>query len=57
MWHEYCLNGREGSKMDIFPMIELILLCAAVLAIAVPASVRNNRRFAPVPTRMRKRQP
>jgi hypothetical protein len=36
-------------------MIELILLCAAVISIAVTASVHNKRGFAPVPARMRKR--
>jgi hypothetical protein len=34
--------------MDIFPMIELILLSAAALSVAVTASVRNKRRFDPV---------
>jgi hypothetical protein len=41
--------------MDIFPMIELILLCAAAISIAV--SVHNKRRFAPLPARVRTRQP
>jgi hypothetical protein len=43
--------------MDIIPMIELILLCAAAISIAVSASVHNKRRFAPVPARVRNRQP
>jgi hypothetical protein len=43
--------------MDIFPMIELILLSAAALSVAVTASVRNKRRFDPVPARIRKRHP
>jgi len=43
--------------MDIFPMIELILLCAAAISIAVTASVQNKRRFAPVPARTLKRHP
>jgi hypothetical protein len=47
----------EWSKMDIFPMIGLILLFAAAISIAMTASVHNKRRFAPVPARMRKRQP
>ncbi len=36
-------------------MIELILLYAAAISIAVTAS--NKRCFAPVPARTRKRQP
>jgi hypothetical protein len=43
--------------MDIFPMIELILLCAAAISIAVTASVHNKRCLANVPARLRKRQP
>jgi hypothetical protein len=43
--------------MDIFAMIELILLCAAAISIAMTASVHNKHRFALVPARMRKRQP
>ncbi len=43
--------------MDIFPMIELILLGAAAISIAVTASAHDKRRFALVPARMRKRQP
>jgi hypothetical protein len=38
-------------------MTELILLIAAAISIAVTASVSNKRRFAPVPARLRKRQP
>jgi hypothetical protein len=38
-------------------MIELVLLCAAAISIAVTASVRNKRRFASLPARMRTRQP
>jgi hypothetical protein len=36
-------------------MIELVLLCAAAISIAVTASVHNKRRFAPVPARRRQR--
>jgi hypothetical protein len=43
--------------MDIFPMIELILLCAAAISIAVTVSVHYKRRLAPVPARVRTRQP
>ncbi len=42
--------------MDIFPMIELILLYAAAISIAVTC-LCNKRCFAPVPARTRKRQP
>jgi translation initiation factor IF-1 len=39
-------------------MVELVLLCAAAISIAVKVSLHNNkRRFAPLPARMRKRQP
>ncbi len=38
-------------------MIELILLGAAAISIAVTASVQNKRHLALVPARMRKRQP
>ncbi len=38
-------------------MIELILLGAAAISIAVRVSVYNKRRFALVPARLRKRQP
>ncbi len=38
-------------------MAELILLGAAAIAIAVAVSVSDTRRFAPVPARMRRRQP
>ena len=38
-------------------MLELVLLCAAAISIAVTASVYNKRRFALVPARIRKRQP
>ena len=37
-------------------MIELILLGAAAVSIAITVSAFNNRRFAPVPARVRKRQ-
>ncbi len=37
-------------------MIELILLGAAAVSIATTACAFNNRRFAPVPARARKRQ-
>jgi hypothetical protein len=37
-------------------MIELVLLGAAAISIAMTASGHNKRRFAPVPARMRKRQ-
>ena len=43
--------------MDIFPMLELILLGAAAISIAVTASVSNKRRLATLPDRMRMRQP
>ena len=45
--------------MEISFMIELILLYATAISIAVTASVHNKRRFAPVPVpaRVRKRQP
>ena len=36
-------------------MIELVLLGAAAISIALMASVHNKSRFAPVPARMRKR--
>jgi len=38
-------------------MLELVLLYAAAISIAGTASVYNKRRFAPLPARMRKRQP
>jgi hypothetical protein len=38
-------------------MVELVLLCAAAISIAVKVSLHNKRRFAPLPARMRKRQP
>jgi hypothetical protein len=43
--------------MEIFPMTELILLIAAAVSIAMTASVSSKRRFAPLPARVRKRQP
>jgi hypothetical protein len=43
--------------MEICPMIELVLLGAAAISIAVTAFIHNNRCFAPVPARTRKRQP
>jgi hypothetical protein len=38
-------------------MVELVLLCAAAISIAVAVSLHNKHRFAPLPARMRKRQP
>ena len=43
--------------MEILPMMELILLCAAAISIAATASVPNKRRFAPVPARTLKLRP
>jgi hypothetical protein len=36
-------------------MVELVLLCAAAISIAVTVSLHNKRRFAPLAARMRKR--
>ena len=43
------------SKLEICPMIELILLGAAAISIAVTVSGFNKRRFAAVPGRVKKR--
>jgi hypothetical protein len=38
-------------------MVGIVLLCAAAISIALTAAVYNKGRFAPMPARMRKRQP
>jgi hypothetical protein len=37
-------------------MVELVLLCAAAISIAVMVSHYNKRRFAPLAARVRKHQ-
>ncbi len=43
--------------MEIFPMLELVLLGAAAISIAITVSTFGRRRFVAVPARAGNRQP